>query len=713
MNEVDDNTKEELFEEFLEESDEMIMEMEGFSMNLESNPNDMESIHGIFRGAHSIKGNSSFFGLTPIQALSHQFENYLDIIRDGGISVSQDVVSFILEGSDHLKAVIGRLRAEREKVSLTASEQEYLERIYDKIGEQSEGGRKEELRIELLKFFNKCREDGQLQVESPPNDLFEAISRLAPDLVEDRREKAESENERWKYGALDVSREFIALRKFSEQPGDDDAFAKDPYTVFMDNIDGLIAKHLADELEEPLPLLEDLKDNFQIFYQDEIGVDEILASSIAESMDEYAKALTYIKIEVKPKAETATGGASKDNEKVVKSKTMRIQERLLDDLIYHVGELITTNELFNAIQRRIEQKNFDGLSSDMKSTNQAFGEISTQLQKLLYEIRKVPFDRTLSKLPGIVRNIAKNSDKAIQVKMTGGETEVDKSLLDKIDSILVHCIRNCADHGVETRSEREACGKAPEGLIEIDVNAKDNRLFVSVKDDGKGVDISRVRKKAVDKGLYSPEVCAQMPDQEALDILLTPGFSTAEKVTETSGRGVGMDVLGSYIHDMGGKLKLNNNPGKGFGVEMSMPLAYTTMIKLGLTLGVGDNVFLVPAENVRESFKVTREETGSVEGRGEVVQRWGNIFPILRLGELFGVEPKYDNIWDAICVMVESKGKTICLLVDEMLGQRQIVYKQLNLKTREPNAFEGISILDGRHMALILSVDGLIKQFQE
>lgn len=172
-----------------------------------------------------------------------------------------------------------------------------------------------------------------------------------------------------------------------------------------------------------------------------------------------------------------------------------------------------------------------------------------------------------------------------------------------------------------------------------------------------------------------------------------------------------MDVLAASVHEMGGFIKLTNFPGEGLKINISIPLAYTTRVKLGLTLVVGSGIFLIPAENVRESFKADEDDITLVEGRGEAVKRWERIYPVVRLHNLFGVKPIYENIWDSICVLAESRGQTVCLIVDKILGQRQIVYKQLTVQTREPTVFDGVSILDESRMALILSVDGIVKQY--
>jgi two-component system chemotaxis sensor kinase CheA len=224
------------------------------------------------------------------------------------------------------------------------------------------------------------------------------------------------------------------------------------------------------------------------------------------------------------------------------------------------------------------------------------------------------------------------------------------------------------------------------------------------------VDPVKVKQKAIERGIISDE--SAMTNDEAVNLILKPGFSTAEAITETSGRGVGMDVLATSVEDMGGALAMSNKPGQGLSIKITTPLAYTTRIKLGLTLVMGSRIYLIPAENVRESFRARKEDVSTVEGKGEVVQRWGQIYPVVRLHKLFNTTPKYDKLWDAICILLESRGHTVCMMVDEIIGQRQIVYKQLTVQTTEPSAFEGVSILDGTRMALILSAEGIIKQFR-
>ncbi|VAX23342.1 Signal transduction histidine kinase CheA [hydrothermal vent metagenome] len=700
----------ELFDGFLEECDEMLGLIETESAGLEFNHGELSRIDSIFRGVHTLKGNSSFFNFENVKTFCHTFENFLDLVREKKIEVDNDIVKFILEGSDHLKSIFNRLQAASGiDVVLNDEENGYLDRINKLAGPTSEEEKREALRKELLSYFDKTRElEGEEAYESSPiKEVYELINKYAPALVENKRKQEITGGSKWMRGDLDVTREYLSLKSIVENPDEDSA------SQFLSAVDSLIQKHTGAGDTDIVGELTALKDDFEMFYQDEIGIDEMLAESISAALVIYAEKLKEIPEEIKKEPFAGERGVSAPEERGERRRAnfVRVEESLLDVFIDNVGELITLNELFDYLQKKVESNDLKGLAVNFRHTNQSFRELSQQLQKSLYEIRKAPVERALAKLPRLVRNIARASNKSIKLTSEGGETEVDKSMLDKIESFLVHLVRNSADHGIETIQERVAGGKKPEGEIRISVYSDKLSLFFEVADNGRGVDVESVRKVAVSRGFVSEEGASKFGEREALDLLLRPGFSTADKITETSGRGVGMDVLAASVHEMGGFIKLTNFPGEGLKINISIPLAYTTRVKLGLTLVVGSGIFLIPAENVRESFKAGENDVTLVEGRGEAVKRWERIYPVVRLHNLFGVKPIYKNIWDSICVLAESRGQTVCLIVDKILGQRQIVYKQLTVQTREPTVFDGVSILDESRMALILSVDGIVKQY--
>ncbi len=690
----------------------MVIEVETHSVALETEPGDQSHIHSVFRAVHSLKGNSSFFDLTKTQSFCHSFENYLDLVREKKIEITDAAVHFIIEGGDHLKNIFMRLRESGLVEIMEEEEIDFLDRLDEKISLHTEEDVIERIRGVLIRFFNKAKSDGALEDDTPIKDLHEMIQDAAPDLIADRRKSDAGNGVKWMYKELDVTREYMDLLAYASEAAQDNNL-HDAYNRFMSCINSLMAKHLSAGVEEPLDVLEDLKDSFDIFYQEEIGVDDTLITGIKDSLDVYAKNLTEVKPEVKQTAQK-TGGESREAKGArPQTKTMRINEGLLDEFIDHVGELINVNELFNYLQQRLEAGDLDELSIDFKNANHAFHELSGRLQKSLYEIRKAPVERAISKLPKIVREVSKSSGKLARLQTSGGETEVDKSLMGLIETMFMHCIRNSIDHGIEKPEDRVAAGKNAEGKIMLDVHSDKNQLIIRISDDGQGVDAEKVLKRAIENKLVSAKIGMNLSDADILNYLLLPGFSTAEKVTETSGRGVGMDVVASSIRDMSGDIKLINRPGKGLTIDINLPLAYTTRIKLGLTMRVGDSMFLIPAESVRESFRASEEDVSNVENKGEVVQRWDRIYPLVRLSDLLDIIDATENVSEGICILAEFKGTEVALFADEILGQRQIVYKELTVQTKEPSAFEGISILDGRNMALILSVDGIIKQFQE
>lgn len=705
MNDPEAAGADEHFRDFLEESEELMAEVERRSIALEADPADFDQVHGIFRAAHSLKGNSAFFDLTHVQSFLHSFENFLDLVRGKRIEITPQVAEFILEGADHVKAIFTRLRRARADVELSAAEAGYMDRIDEMTAEG--GGGLEKLRVELLEFFENARAEGAMEEDSPLLKVYEILDRNAPQLTRERRSPA-ADGPVYMMGSADVTREYASLRKLVEEAM---AGAAPPnaYAVFMANMESLMEKSRTQGAGGTLETLREMKENFDIFYQDELGVDETLARALAAGLDEFSKSLS--------EAASAGEAAPREAEKAGKAgrdvKTVRVNEASLDRFMDQIGELVTIRELLVLLQRRLEGGETNGLALDFKTTNQAFGELSNNLQKSLYEIRKVPVERAMSKLPRLVRSISKSSGKPIRLEMRGQDVEVDKSMLEKIETILAHLVRNSADHGLETRETRVKAGKDPKGTITIEARAGKGEMLLRVSDDGRGVDTAAVAARAVERGTVSREAADRMSEGDILGLLLRPGFSTAEKVTETSGRGVGLDVLSSSVRELNGSLRLVSRPGAGMDIHITLPLAYTTKIKLGLTLKVGGSVFLVPAENVRESFRAKSEDINSVEGRAEVVRRWGRIYPVARLSELFGIKPERENVQDAVCVLAESRGERLCMVVDDVLGQRQIVYKELSTPTREPSAFEGVSILDGRRMALILSVEGIIKQFQE
>jgi len=691
---------------FLDEADEMLADMEIATRRMEEEPSNLDLVHEIFRVVHSLKGNSSFFNFINVKKFCHKFESFLSLIRERSLDIDEDIVHQIMDGADLLKLIFNRLAdGKGDDVTLSPNEESYLAGIERLIGAGLDEDAMGPLRGELTAFFEKARRDYGMEEDSPVKEIFDLITRYAPALLGKGKGAKTAPTSRWLSGKLDITREYGELKNLM-----DEALAGNLHEGggFFAALEKLIAKHWEAAQGDRARELEGIRMEFETFYQDEIGMDEVLTQGLSSLLDAYEKNLTQIKPE-----EAAAGGAGRQGMER-KQSFVRVDESLLDVFLENMGELITLGELFNFLQRKLEERDYKGLTESFKHTNHSFRDLSQKMQESLYEIRKSPVEGALGKLPRIVRNICRETGKLARISTSGGETEVDKSMLEKLESMLVHMVINAADHGIETPEERQSAGKNKEGKIDIKVSSDGLSLTLEVSDDGRGVTLEKVRAAAVERGIISIDTMEKLSDKEALGLILRPGFSTRDSVTERSGRGVGLDVVSARVKEMGGSLSLANMPGEGFKVSMSVPLAYVSRIKMGLSMMVGRNIFLTPAEYVRESFRALPEDITFVEDRSEVVKRWGRIYPVVRLHQLFGIEPLFRQVTDAILVLVETGGQAVCLMVDEMIGQRQIVYKQLTVKTLvEPSAFEGVSILDGTRLALILNVDGIIKQYQK
>ncbi|MDH5678207.1 MAG: chemotaxis protein CheA, partial [Nitrospinota bacterium] len=693
-----------LFRSFLEEADEMLAEIETTTQRLENEPSNLELVDEIFRVAHSLKGNSSFFNFINVKKFCHTFESFLSLIRERTLEIDDDIVKRILEGVDLMKSIFIRLTdGNAEDVTLLPNEETYLQAIGDMLESTTQLGQMGPLQEELTTFFDKARREDGMEEDSPIKEVYDIINRHAPVLVGKTSGARAAPGSRWLSGKLDIAREYGELKNTLKEAREG---TQTQGGAFFSALEKLIAKHWEAAQGDMARELENVRSEFETFYQDEIGMDEIIVQDLESMLAEYQKKLTEIKVETSwPKA---PGGERLER----KISHVRVDESVLDIFLENVGELITLSELFNYLQRRVEERNYEGLLENFRHTNNSFRDLSQKLQESLYEIRKAPVEGALARLPRILRNVCRETGKEVRLSTSGGATEVDKSMLEKLETMLVHMVINSADHGIETPEERKAVGKQVEGKIDIKISSDGLNLNVEVSDDGRGVALDQVRQTAVQRKVVLEDVAARLSDKETLGLILRPGFSTRHQVTERSGRGVGLDVVTARVREMGGSLSLANMPGEGFKVTLSTPLAYVARIKLGLSMKVGSNVFLVPAEHVRESFRAAPEEVTFVEDRGEVVRRMGQLYPVVRLHKLFKRKARHENVADAILVLVESGGQSVCLMVDEMLGQRQIVYKRLTVHTTEPSAFEGVSILDGTRMALILSVDGVIRQFQ-
>ncbi|MDR1745039.1 MAG: chemotaxis protein CheA, partial [Planctomycetota bacterium] len=394
-------------------------------------------------------------------------------------------------------------------------------------------------------------------------------------------------------------------------------------------------------------------------------------------------------------------------------KTLRVAEEKVDNFMSFVGELIITGEVFAYIQKKLEQyPEVRQVAQEFKNANLSFGELSTNLQKSLMEVRRVPLKSVLQKLHRIIRDTSAALGKKIEFDIEGEDVQIDKSLLEGLESPLVHMVRNSVDHGVETPEERVASGKPETGHVRIKASATEEQFTLAIIDDGKGLDVDAIKTKAVSRGLLTEDGARNMPDKDAFRLIFNAGLSTAKVVTDVSGRGVGMDVVLSNITKMNGNISVDSQLGKGSTFTIMLPMTVTLTVIDGLVARIGDQFYIIPLSDVRESVKPAADQVHVIKGTQEVLNVRGELHPIVRLSQILEIYSGnvFDNITDATAVLVQGKrGKSAAFLVDELIGQQSVVVKDLGKEFENIRCLSGGSILGDGRIGLVLSVQGVLE----
>ena len=388
----------------------------------------------------------------------------------------------------------------------------------------------------------------------------------------------------------------------------------------------------------------------------------------------------------------------KQAEQVVDASTIRVDTRKLDDLIDMVGELVITHSI-------IQQDIANQMATD-RNLLRDIGQltrITAGLQQASTILRMVPIKQTFQRMSRLVRDLAKNHGKLIAVEMVGEDTEIDRNMVDEIYNPLVHLVRNSVDHGLELPEERLRGGKSDKGLIQLKAYHRGGNIVIEISDDGRGLNKEKILDKAIKTGRVAEG--DDLSDDEIYRLIFLPGLSTAAKVTDVSGRGVGMDVVKQAVDKLRGKIEIKSLPGKGTTLTTSFPL--TMAIIDGMIVRTGAQRYILPTNAIRQALRPSKESYTNVIGKGELMNVMGNLLPLVRLSELFGIETAKRDPWDAIAVVVEAEGRAKCLLVDEILGKAEVVIKSLGEGFKNTEGIAGGAILGDGQIGLILDTEGL------
>lgn len=370
----------------------------------------------------------------------------------------------------------------------------------------------------------------------------------------------------------------------------------------------------------------------------------------------------------------------------------------LDNMVDLTGELVIA-------QSMLRQNPYITGSNDQKLYHNLgqLNQITSSLQRIAMSMRMVPINSTFQKMVRLVRDLAKNSGKEVGLEMSGEDTEIDRNVVDELYEPMVHMIRNAVDHGLESPDEREAAGKERQGSVLLRAFHRGGNIVIEIEDDGRGLNREVILEKAVSRGLIPED--HNLTDAEICNLIFHPGFSTAAKVTDVSGRGVGMDVVKKAIEKLRGRVEINTRPGRGSTFVINLPL--TLAIIEGMLVRVGRERYIIPALAILESFRPSREQYSTVEGKGEMIRTRGSLVPLVRLHRIFGVESDFERPWEGLVVSVEHEDKKMCLLLDELLGKEEVVIKSLGGGLRNIKGIAGGAILGDGRVGLILDMSGI------
>ena len=683
---------------YYQECEDLFEEIEKSILAVEANPKDFDSINTAFRGFHTVKGGSAMFGLTELTDYTHHVESLLACLREGQISTSSELISALLDSIDCLKMFLGHYQ---EKTTLDS------ERIGNNLEEIKS------LRSPFLK--------GSITQTNLSSPDFPAKS-AEVSTVEDQPTIIEKSG----------INHFLITARFQKnllkEGGDPISFIKDlktlGKTIIIPHSHHVPALELIDPgtlyLQWTIKLeteksLENIDEILMFFTEDhDISVEDIGKPPVETSEKAIINQETYLE-EIPerqplpaPEIQNSTVKPKPDSVPSRGSDSIRVATSKLDKLVNLVGEAV------------INQSRFTKMFDKVAALDEQLGESLLQLlddndlivrevQDQVLNIRMVPIQGVFSPLHRMVRDYSVESGKNIRLEITGGDTELDKTLTEKLSGPIKHLIRNAMDHGIEMPQVRSQVGKDAAGLIAIHAFQEEGHLAIEIKDDGNGISAEKILKTAHQKGLVKTE--EELSEQEIYQLLFRPGFSTAEAVTDVSGRGVGMDVVKRDIESLHGNVAIESEPGKGTLFRIKLPL--TLAIIEGMLIKVGPEIFTVPLLSIVESLRPQQEQVKTIKKKGEVVKVRDEYIPLIRLHELFNLMPVTENPAEALVIIVENLGQKYGILVDSIEEQQQIVIKSLEDNFVQLPGIAGATILGDGNISLILEIAGLIKYRHE
>jgi len=670
---------------FFEESLEAVDDMETGLLNLDIENLDPESINTIFRAAHSIKGCSATFGFQDISEFVHVMETVLDEMRDDNLKPDQTTVDLLLKALDIL----------RDMLTSTRSEQDIDKNIVSVVHKQL---------TEILKQDSKSTnssnsfDSGSESSAAHPDNIWKIVFTPHMDIMKTGNDPLRMFSVLSDFGELNVTADTSSLVDFRViEP-------EDCYLSWTITLAGEVSKDqieetfewVADDCDLSITLLQNGTTSANSADNNNLSA---VTNSVSSMLPEHKPGKKPDPKHRDPEMPVSPAAGSSD------SASIRVGTNKVDEIINMVGELVITQSMLEQLGIDIEEGNADASHFEkLRSGLVQLKRNTRELQESVMRIRMLPISYIFNRVPRIVHDLSKKLKKEVNIDMSGESTELDKTVLEKIGDPMVHLIRNSLDHGIESPEVRKANGKPEIGTITLNAYHKGGNIIVEIKDDGAGLNKNKIVKKAMDRGIIDSE--ENITDEQVCELIFHPGLSTADTISDVSGRGVGMDVVKKNIKALGGNIDVQFTEGKGTSFTIRLPL--TLAILDGQLVRVGTETYIIPLVSIIESLQIKPENVSLVAGQASVYRLRDEYIPFLKLSDLFGVQTEYSELDRRLMVIVEGEGKHAGLVIDELLAQQQVVIKSLETNFRRVDGLSGATILGDGTVALIVDIAELI-----
>ena len=679
-----------LFGTFIEESSEQLEIIEQELLKLEINSQDEEALEEVFRIAHSLKGSSSMMGFRNMTKLTHSLENILQKVKEKEIKVTTEIIDILFKSLDMIKDMKESVQGQKENIKIDP--QNLINKLED-LANQNNSQRKN-------KKDNVDISSGEFKISKNDKYIIDDAIKRGEQIYIIKIELEEDVVMKSIKSFLIVNNlkgigQVLRIKPEDYEALPDDEFGNMLSLVILSSVD-------KEEVKEQIEVVNEIKKVIITNYceQDELEDDQKFGQEGIE-----LKVSDNMKDNFDFRAE--------------KRSTIRVDIKKLDKMMSLAGELVIDKERLMQISTKLRYKyNHDKDVQDLLAAMPHLDFIGDEIQESIMSVRMYTVENVFDRFPRMIRDLAHRSGKEINFSSEGKETELDRSIIEEIVDPIVHLLRNSVDHGIETKEERISKGKNPIGNIILRARQEQNNVVIEVEDDGKGIDPESIKKKVLEKGLATKEKLLNQNQSEILEYIFMPGFSTSEVVSEISGRGIGMDVVKTNIEKLNGIIDLTSEKGKGTKIILKLPL--TLAIIQALLIKQGNNKFAVPLTSVIETIRLTNKESEELikHIKEKEMFSWRDIvIPVVRLERYFEI-PLQQEIDKCFAIVLAFSEKLICLLVEKLVGEQQIVIKSLGEYLGKGKLFgdvkgiSGATILGDGSFALILDIPGVLKHFK-